>query len=167
MIVMGIDPGTALTGVAILKLNDDESVPHIHEVTAIKTKAGVDMHKRLHIMHDNLCGIAEKYSPDLMVVERLFFNTNVKTAMSVGQARGVTLLVAAKYGMKVVEYTALEAKKEVVGYGRASKKDMQEAVKEYMNLDEIIKPDDANDALAMILCFLKKDYTAFKNNEQN
>ena len=91
-----------------------------------------------------------------MVIEKLFFNTNSKTAMTVGQARGICMLVAANHNIKVYEYTALEAKKELTGYGRADKKDMQKSVMEYLNLKEIIKSDDANDAVAIVLCYIRK-----------
>lgn len=159
MITIGIDPGTALTGVAVLKLGEKNEIPEILEVTCIKTLPTSEMPDRLHQMHNALEEILDKHTPETMVIERIFFNTNVRTAMSVGQARGVSLLLAAKKKLKVVEYTALEAKNVVSGYGRSSKKEMQSAVKEYMKLDEIIKPDDANDALALVLCFLNKDYT--------
>ena len=93
-----------------------------------------------------------------MVIESLFFNTNAKTAISVGQARGVSMLVAAHNNIDVLEYTALQAKKVLTGYGRADKKDMQEAVKRIMELPEIVKPDDANDGIAMALCYYMLDY---------
>ncbi len=157
MIILGIDPGTALTGYALLEKKKSKKKPELIEVDCIRTKAGIDMHIRLKQLHDELGEVAKKHKPDLMVVEKLFFNTNAKTAMSVGQARGVPLLVAANQKMQVYEYTALQAKKVLTGYGRASKKEMQEAVKEYMGLDEIVKPDDANDAIAMVLCFINKE----------
>lgn len=92
-----------------------------------------------------------------MVIERLFFNTNVKTAMTVGQARGVALLVGAEYDLPIYEYTALQAKLALTGYGRAEKSVMQEAVQKYLGLTDKIKPDDANDAVAMTLCYLTKE----------
>lgn len=158
MIAIGIDPGTALTGVAVLRLGDKKAIPEILEVTCIKTLPTVEMHDRLHQMHDALEILINRHTPEIMIIERIFFNTNVRTAMSVGQARGVSLLLAAKNKLRVVEYTALEAKSVVSGYGRSSKKEMQVAVKDYMKLDAIIKPDDANDALALVLCFINKDY---------
>lgn len=167
MIAIGIDPGTALTGVAVLKINDNKSIPEIIDVSCVRTAPKTDMHKRLKIMHEELLEIANTHSPEIMIIERLFFNTNVKTAISVGQARGVSLLVAAQKDMYVVEYTALEAKRVLTGYGRATKKEMQEAVKEHMKLDDVVKPDDANDAIAMVLCFLNKDYAALKENGYN
>ena len=166
MIVIGIDPGTAKTGYAIIEIINGKEIPLIREVDCITTPAGDDMHKRLKQIFDELHDIADRHSPDCMVVERLFFNTNAKTAMSVGQARGIPLLIAARKDMEVFEYTALEAKAVITGYGRASKKEMQEAVKEYMGLSEIIKPDDANDALAMAICFLTKGSKSDKSKKK-
>lgn len=159
MIALGIDPGTAATGVAVLDIKNTKDKPIIVAVDTIKTPSDMEMHDRLRLVHEGLETIALKYSPDLMVIERLFFNTNVKTAMSVGQARGVSLLVAGQYKMQVREYTALEAKNILTGYGRATKKELQLAVMEYMNLEKVIRPNHANDALAMILCFIEKEYS--------
>ena len=102
MKVLGIDPGTAATGFAVMDIKNIKK-PKIIECANIKTSAGVDMHLRLQKLYEDLMSIAEKHTPDLMVIERLFFNTNVKTAMSVGQARGVPLLVAGHYSMDVIE----------------------------------------------------------------
>jgi crossover junction endodeoxyribonuclease RuvC len=166
MIIMGIDPGTARTGYALIQVEEDSfEDPKLLACDCIITPAGHDMHLRLHQLHTDLTRIVRKQTPDIMIIERLFFNTNVKTALTVGQARGIPLLVAGKHRLDVVEYTALQAKKVLAGYGRANKKDMQEAVKKYMNFDEIIKSDDANDALAMALCYLHKDHPA-RNNQK-
>lgn len=156
MIVMGIDPGTALTGYAILKLNKSEQTPTLIEYACIKTPTEMEMPYRLLSLYNELLIVAKAHSPDFMVVERLFFNTNVKTAMSVGQARGIPLLVAAHEKIKVYEYTALEAKLTLTGYGRADKKQLQEAIRVYFGLEKIIKPDDANDAVAIAMCFFNK-----------
>lgn len=156
MIILGIDPGTASTGYGIIKIEKDHT-PKIIECSVISTAAGHDMHKRLNKLFHDLHEVLDRHSPEVMVVERLFFNANVKTAMSVGQARGIPLLVAAQKNIQVFEYTALQAKKLLTGYGRANKKELQSAVKEYIGLDEILKPDDANDAVAMALCYLHKE----------
>ncbi len=161
MIIMGIDPGTARTGYAVLNVQYDKSgqlLPKLVEHACITTPAGVAMPHRLEILHKDLESVVDMHLPEIMVVEKLFFNSNAKTAMTVGQARGITLLVAATKKMEVFEYTALEAKKVLTGYGRADKKDMQEAVRKYMGLDEVITPDDTNDAVAMVLCYLHKDH---------
>lgn len=159
MIILGIDPGTAKTGYAFVKTSSSRSakaVPKILACDVITTGKDLEMPRRLHYIHLQLSSLCRKYKPDLMVVERLFFNTNVKTAMTVGQARGVALLVGAEYCTDVFEYTALQAKFVLTGYGRAEKSAMQEAVKKYLGLLDAIKPDDANDAVAMALCHLSK-----------
>lgn len=170
MIIMSIDPGTAKTGYAILNTNNKKNnnkegklLPHLLDCSCIDTSKSMGMHYRLEFLYNKLLAIANEYKPNIMVIEKLFFNTNAKTAISVGQARGLPMLVAAHHKIDVVEYTALEAKLVLTGYGRSGKKEMQNAVKEYMQLEDIIKPDDANDALAMGLCFLNKDYEKYNS----
>ncbi len=161
MIILGIDPGTARTGYAVLNV---KSRPFLVESDVIVTPPDVDMHKRLKILFRELTEIATKFKPDTMSIERLFFNTNVKTAITVGQSRGISLLVAANKKMKVFEYTALEAKLAITGYGRSDKKQVQEAVKNYLKLENIVKSDDANDAVAMALCYVKKEFAELFEN---
>jgi crossover junction endodeoxyribonuclease RuvC len=156
MIILGIDPGTARTGYAVLQL---QSTPLLVETDVIVTPPDIEMHMRLKMLYRELTDIVKKHTPDVMVVERLFFNTNVKTAIAVGQSRGISLLVAANKNVKVIEYTALEAKKAITGYGRADKKDMQEAVRKMLKLECKVKSDDANDAVAIALCYLMKEFT--------
>jgi len=159
MMILGIDPGTAKTGYAFVR-----NVPKSGGVTVSKvitcgvvtTGQDAEMQNRLKYLYLQLTSLCKKYKPDIMVVERIFFNTNAKTAISVGQARGVALLVGADYELDIYEYTALQAKFVLTGYGRAEKKAMQEAVQKYFGLTEKIKPDDANDAVAMALCHLAK-----------
>ncbi len=168
MIIMAVDPGTAKTGYAILNSNNGKKsnkqgkiLPHLIDCSCVNTPKSMEMHYRLEFLYKSLFEIANEFKPNIMIIEKLFFNTNAKTAISVGQARGVPMLIAAYHKIDVIEYTALQAKLLLAGYGRAEKKEMQKAVKEYMQLDEIIKPDDANDALAMGLCFLNKDYEKY------
>ena len=159
MIILGIDPGTASTGYAFIKVSKGvgaKSLPKIITCGVVTTGKNLEMPRRLKYIYIQLTSLCSKYKPDLMVVERLFFNTNVKTAMTVGQARGVALLVGAEYDLEVYEYTALQAKLVLAGYGRAEKSVMQTAVKDYLGLDERVKPDDANDAVAIALCHLAK-----------
>ena len=153
MIVLGIDPGTASMGYGVLKLTKKKPVLKDHGV--IRIHPDLEMHKRLDVLYTNLDDIAKKYNPEVIVIERLFFNTNTKTAMSVGQARGISMLVAAHNNVPIVEYTALQAKRALSGYGRSDKKEMQEAVKEVLGISKVIKPDDANDGVAMALCYFK------------
>jgi crossover junction endodeoxyribonuclease RuvC len=155
MLILGIDPGTARTGYAVLEL---KKTPRLIATDVITTPAGVDMHKRLKILYRELNEIVDKYSPDTMVVERLFFNTNVKTAISVGQSRGISLLVAANKDLNLFEYTALQAKLAITGYGRSDKKEVQEGVKKFLKLDGVVKSDDANDAVAIALCYCIKEF---------
>lgn len=156
MIVLGIDPGTALTGYAVLDIQKGKK-PILLDTSVVSTSKDAEMHNRLRSLYAGLTNVTKEHSPEIMVVERLFFSRNVKTAISVGQARGVALLVAADAGMSVFEYTALEAKAVLTGYGRAKKLEVQESVRDFFGLDTIIKPDDASDAVAMVLCFLHKN----------
>lgn len=156
MIVLGIDPGTARMGYGILEVKPKKVAVLLHS-GVIVTSPDLEAHYRLKFLYKNLTDLIKAYSPSTIVIERLFFNTNAKTAIAVGQARGMVLLAAADKKLDVVEYTALEAKRELTGYGRADKKEMQVAVKDVLGLDTIIKSDDANDAVAMALCFLKKN----------
>lgn len=155
MIILGIDPGTARTGYSIIDLTENNK-PNLLDYSVIQTPPETEMHKRLRMLFRELDSIAKKHSPNIMVIEKLFFNTNAKTAINVGQARGVSLLIAANRKMHVFEYTALEAKLALTGYGRSDKKVVQEAVKKYLKLKEIIKSDDANDAVAISLCHILK-----------
>ena len=157
MIILGIDPGTARMGYGLIEVSGKKKVSLI-TCDVLITHPDLDQHHRLKFLYNELLRLIKEFSPKTMVVEKLFFNTNVRTAMTVGQARGITLLAASTKKMDLFEYTALEAKMALTGYGRSDKKQMQEAVKEYFNLPQIVKSDDANDAVAMALCYLKKDY---------
>lgn len=150
MIILGIDPGTASMGYGVLTIL--ENGPVLKDSDVIKTNPEMEMHKRLGVLYACLDDVAKVFKPDLIVIESLFFNTNTKTAISVGQARGITMLVAAHNNAAVKEYTALQAKKALTGYGRADKKEMQKAVMEILGLTKLIKSDDANDGVAMALC---------------
>lgn len=150
MVILGIDPGTASMGWGVVNIEKDK--PKLASHGVVRTKPDMVMPKRLDILYSSLSEIADDYKPELIVIESLFFNTNAKTAISVGQARGVSMLVAARNNIIVTEYTALQAKKAITGYGRADKKEMQKAVKKILGLKKVIKPDDANDGVAMALC---------------
>lgn len=156
MIILGIDPGTAKVGYGILEIEKGKP-PHLIVAKSLVTTPKLSMPDRLRYIYTSLTSIVNTRTPDIMVIEKLFFNTNVKTAMSVGQARGIAMLVAANANLMLYEYTALAAKKILTEYGRASKQQMQEAVKDTLKLDKLIKDDDANDGVAMALCFIKKD----------
>ncbi|MHB1419066.1 MAG: crossover junction endodeoxyribonuclease RuvC [Bacillota bacterium] len=150
MLVLGIDPGTAITGYGIV-----ETRGHSLKTVAygqIVTSAGEPMPERLHIIYNDLTELIKIYSPEAMAVEKLFFNKNTRTALSVGQAVGVTMLAAACASIKVTEYTPLQVKQAVVGYGRAAKEQVQQMVKMLLGLEEIPRPDDIADALALAIC---------------
>ncbi len=154
MIILGVDPGTATTGYGVVKIVKKKI--SLVEFGVIKTAAGEEMPKRLLKIRKELKRVVREFKPGAMVIERLFFNTNTKTAMTVGQARGVVMLVGAEAKLPVLEYTALQAKKELTGYGRADKKEVEKAVKRCLNIRRKIKPDDAADALAIAICHVKK-----------
>ncbi len=159
MIILGIDPGTARMGYGVIEIS--KSKPKLLVTDVIVTHPDLDMYKRLKYLYKSLNEITKTHSPNVMVIEKLFFNTNAKTAMTVGQARGISMLAAANRNLPLFEYTALEAKLVLTGYGRAGKKEMQEAVKDVLGLATHVKSDDANDAVAMALCFIKKDLANF------
>jgi len=150
MIIIGIDPGFAITGYGVLDYTGNKF--RLLDVGVITTNAKLDFPSRLLCIHNELDILISKYKPDAMAVEELFFNTNVKTAIQVGHGRGVALLAAAEAGIKIYEYTPLQVKQAVVGYGRAKKEQVQQMVKVLLNLDKIPKPDDAADALAVAIC---------------
>ncbi len=150
MIVLGIDPGYAIVGCGVVeyKANTFKVLEH----GAILTQAKTPFNERLEKIYDEADALFSKYNIDAMAIEKLFFNTNQKTAIDVAQARGVLVLAAQKHKVPVYEYTPLQVKQSVVGYGRAEKKQVQEMTKILLNLKEIPKPDDAADALAMAIC---------------
>jgi len=156
MIVIGIDPGTAKMGYGIIKVDGKGKKMELVESDVLVTHPDLEPENRLKYLYKSLTHIISVHSPDVMVIEKLFFNTNAKTAIAVGQARGISMLAAANKKIKVSEYTALEAKLVLTGYGRSDKKVMQESVKDILGLDDKVKSDDANDAVAMAICFVKK-----------
>jgi crossover junction endodeoxyribonuclease RuvC len=162
MIIFGIDPGTATTGYSVIKM--EEGKPTLLEASAFLTPSDMELQDRLLMLHGLLNKKIDEFGPERIIIEKIFFNTNAKTAIAVGQARGVLLLIAAQRNLKVYEYTALQAKLVVTGYGRSKKKEIQEAVKTYFNLEKILKPDDASDAVAISLCHIHKELIN-KDNE--
>ena len=150
MIVIGIDPGYAIVGFGIVKYLGSKFLTL--DYGAIETPAGMEMPKRLEIIYDGLQTLIQKYNPEVLAVEELFFANNAKTAIAVGQGRGIVLLAAQKNGLPVFEYTPLQVKQAVVGYGRAEKRQVMEMTRILLNLTKIPKPDDAADALAIAIC---------------
>jgi len=150
MIIMGIDPGFAITGYGIVKYEGNKFT--VLDYGAIMTKASMELPKRLLALNDALTALIDKYKPSAISVEELFFNKNIKTAISAAHGRGIALLAAARSGAQVYEYTPLQVKQAVVGYGRADKAQVQQMVKVILNLDKIPKPDDVADALGIAIC---------------
>ena len=150
MIILGIDPGYAIVGFGIIKYEGGKV--SVIDFGAITTPAGMEFTERLKCIYEDLSYLFDKYKPDAMAVEKLFFNTNQKTAIDVAQARGVILLTAKMHGAECFEYTPLQVKQSVVGYGRAEKKQVQEMTRQLLGLSAVPKPDDTADALAMAIC---------------
>ncbi len=150
MLILGIDPGLATTGYGLIRKKDSDYYFILY--SCVKTTAGKDLSARLLVIYSTIAQVIAEHSPDVIAIEELFFNTNVKTAFVVGQARGVVLLAAAQANIEVFSYTPLQVKQSVVGYGRAEKQQVQQMVKIMLNLPTIPKPDDAADALAVALC---------------
>lgn len=149
MRILGIDPGTATTGFGLIE-KKGSSLSFL-DAGVILTPAGEPMHLRLKTIYDELSALVKELKPELISVEQLFFATNVTTAISVGQARGIVLLAAAQAGVPVVEFTPLQVKQAVTGYGKATKQQVQEMVRMLLKLNAIPKPDDAADALAVAI----------------
>lgn len=152
MIVLGIDPGTATTGYCLVY--EGESGPELVTYGVILTPAGAPMPDRLVTIYQAIKDLIALHRPATGAVEKLYFQKNVSTAMTVGQARGVALLAMAQAGLSVGEYNPRDVKQAVAGYGAADKKQMQGMVKAVLNLSEAPKPDDAADALAVAICHL-------------
>lgn len=150
MIILGVDPGTATTGYGVIRKEGQKHT--VLDFGIISTPAKTPLHDRLDTIFEELSELIEKNKPDHIAVEELFFAANSKTAIAVGQARGVILLAGKKKGLAVFEYTPLEVKMALTGYGRADKNQIQQMVKALLGLSEIPKPDDAADALAIAIC---------------
>ena len=150
MIILGIDPGYAIVGFGVIRYERNRFT--VLDFGAITTPAGMDFPDRLKCIYEDLTYILDKFEPDCLAIEKLFFNTNKKTAVDVAQARGVILACARMHGAQCFEYTPLQVKQSVVGYGRAEKKQVQEMTKQLLGLSAVPKPDDTADALALALC---------------
>ncbi len=150
MVILGLDPGIATVGFGVVRADGGRF--EAAGYGAIRTQAGAPLPERLEDIYGDMERLLEAYAPEAVAVEELFFNTNHKTAISVAQGRGVILLACRKRGVPVYEYTPLQVKQAVAGYGRAEKRQVMDMVKRLLRLDEIPRPDDAADALAIALC---------------
>lgn len=150
MIIIGIDPGYAIVGIGVVEYKGNKF--RTIEYNAITTPAGMPTVERLKKIYQEMTMYIDKYVPDSIAIEELFFNSNQKTAINVAQARGVLLVAAANRNIPIFEYTPLQVKQSVTGYGRADKQQIQQMVKMMLGLNVIPKPDDAADALAIAIC---------------
>lgn len=163
MVIFGIDPGIATVGYGVIEYKANKF--KMLEYGTVCTPAGLELAVRLEGIFDELSRLLKKYDPDAIAIEELFFNNNVKTAITVAQGRGVAVLAAQKSGKPVYEYTPLQVKQAITGYGRAEKKQVMEMVKLFLNMDKIPRPDDAADALAMAVCHAHSSSSALFDNK--
>ena len=150
MRILGLDPGIAIVGWGVIDSANFKYKPVAYD--SIMTAAGLEVEERLRHIYDSLSEIIETYRPEVMAVEELFWNTNQKTGIVVAEARGVILLCAKKHGVPIFEYTPLQVKQSVVGYGRAENRQVIAMVTTLLNLPKPPKPDDTADALALAVC---------------
>jgi crossover junction endodeoxyribonuclease RuvC len=150
MLILGLDPGLAITGYGLVHGDGPDLQAVCYGV--LRTPANRSVADRLVMLHSELLELLERYQPEVAAVEELFFSTNARTAMVVGEARGVLLLTLAQAGLKVAEYTPLQVKQAITGYGQADKNQVQQMVRLLLNLPGIPQPDDAADALAVSIC---------------
>jgi len=150
MRVLGIDPGIAIMGFGFIDKEGHKLTPV--QYGCIETVAGTSHELRLKQIYESICKLLDEYKPDTVAVEKLFFNKNVTNAFSVGEASGVFMLAAAQRGLPISEYTPMQVKQAVVGYGAAEKRQVQEMVKMLLKLSVVPKPDDVADALAVAIC---------------
>ena len=150
MIILGIDPGYATVGYGVLEYHRGQF--RVLDYGAVTTPAGLDFPSRLQIIYEGITELCDRFKPDCMSVEELFFNTNITTGIQVGHARGVILLAGNQKGVEMFEYTPLQVKQSVVGYGRAEKQQVMDMTRRLLGLERIPRPDDAADALALAIC---------------
>ena len=153
MVVMGIDPGYAIVGWGAVESKGGVCRPL--GFGAVTTDSGVDFNKRLCVIYDDIYTLLSRCRPDAVAIERLYFTTNQKTAIMVAQARGVILLAGQKLNIPIFEYTPLQVKTTVTGYGKAKKPQVMEMTRRLLKLSEVPKPDDTADALAIALCHIQ------------
>jgi len=150
MRILGIDPGFAITGYSVIDYIGNKF--KLITSGAVETKAGTPFPERLAKIYDDLNVIIEEYHPEAMSIEELFFNNNIKTGINVAQARGIVVLVGYQHGIPTFEYTPLQVKQAVVGYGRAEKKQVQKMVQSILKVDKVPKLDDITDSMAIAIC---------------
>jgi crossover junction endodeoxyribonuclease RuvC len=158
MRILGVDPGTIILGYGLIEsVRDEMTLVHYD---SIKCKARSDMSERLLFLYDGLTLVVDKYGPDVMAVESPFVGENIKSALAIGKAQAIVLLIAAQHGLPIYEYSPAQIKHHVADYGASSKEQMQEMVKLLLDLDEVPQPNDAADALAVAICHLRESRMA-------
>ncbi len=162
MRILGIDPGYAIVGYGVIDYEGNRF--KTVDYGKITTTAQYSLAERLQKIYEGVTEIIRLHNPEMVAVEELFFNSNVTTAIAVAQARGVILLASSQSGKELYEYTPLQVKQAVVGYGRAQKEQVQQMVKVLLNLDKIPKPDDVADALAVAVCHAHSHHMNHKLN---
>ena len=165
MRILGIDPGVAIVGFGIIE--SDRNVQRLVRCGVITTPAHTQLSYRLHSIYTDLTDLIKAFKPDAIAVEELFFNTNITTGISVAQARGVILLACYESGVPVFEYTPLQVKQAVVGYGRAEKAQAMDMVKRLLHLQDVPRPDDAADAVAIALCHARSSTSLLSKKGAN
>lgn len=148
--ILGIDPGVATVGFGVIR--SEGSRQELVRCGAITTPAGIPLSARLHQIYLDMQELIRMFRPDAIAVEELFFNTNITTGIAVAHGRGVVLLAGQESGIPMYEYTPLQVKQAITGYGRADKKQMMEMVRRLLGMEKVAKPDDASDALAIAIC---------------
>ncbi len=160
MLILGIDPGYAIIGWGVIRFERGKYIPV--DFGAITTNAGVPFNRRLEQIYDQLNELLDTHHPDAVAVEKLYFQNNQKTAIDVAQARGVTMLALQQHGVPVFEYTPLQVKSAVTGFGQAQKPQVMEMTKRLLRLKAVPKPDDTADALAIAICHAQYGGTSLK-----
>ena len=160
MLILGIDPGYAIIGWGLIRFERGKYIPV--DFGAITTNAGVPFNRRLEQIYDQLNELLDNHHPDVVAVEKLYFQTNAKTAIDVAQARGVIMLALQQHGVPVYEYTPLQVKSAVTGFGQAQKPQVMEMTKRLLRLKAVPKPDDTADALAIAICHAQYGGTSLK-----
>ena len=162
MRILGIDPGYAIVGWGVIDYENSRF--RVVDYGSVQTKAGTDTVERLEKVYQGINTIIERYKPEHMAIEELFFNTNATTAIVVAEARGVTLLAARQHGLVIGEYTPLQVKQAVVGYGKAEKRQVMDMTRRLLKLKKVPRPDDAADALALAICHARSSTSLLQQN---
>ena len=165
MRILGIDPGYATTGFGLLET--DGAGPRLLQYGVVTTPKDEPFPRRLEILYDDLCRLAELTKPDAAAVEELFWGHNITTGIGVSHGRGVILLALAKSGVPIFEYTPMQVKQAVVGYGKAEKRQVMDMTRRLLHMEEVARPDDAADAIAIALCHARSQTSLLAKLEGN